>query len=61
MTSGTQPGLSAAFTLATNLVGNTISFNGGTLDGTGLQFVGSLAITGGPCNGSNGQVTLKKA
>jgi len=61
MTSGTQPGLSVAFTLATNLAGNTISFNGGTIDGTGLQFVGGFAITGGPCNGNTGQVTLKKA
>lgn len=61
LTSGTQPGLQAAFTLATNLPGNTISFNGSTLDQTGLQFMGSFAITGGPCDGSKGQVTLKKA
>jgi len=61
LTSGTQPGLSAAFTLDSNLAGNTISFSGGTLDGTGLQFVGTFAITGGPCDGSKGQVTLKKS
>jgi hypothetical protein len=48
--------------MSTNLAGNTISFNGGTIEGaTGLQFGGSFAITGGPCNGSNGQVTLKQA
>jgi hypothetical protein len=61
MTNGTQPGFNVSFTLATNLAGNTISFNGGTLDATGLQFVGGFAITGGPCNGNTGQVTLKKA
>ena len=61
MTSGAQPGFLAAFTMATNLAGNTISFTGSTIDGTGLQFGGSFAITGGPCNGSSGQVTLKKA
>jgi hypothetical protein len=61
MTSGTQPGFNVAFTLVTNLAGNTISFNGGTIDGTGMQFVGGFAITGGPCNGNTGQVTLKKA
>jgi hypothetical protein len=61
MTNGTQPGFNVAFSLVTNLAGNTISFNGGTLDATGLQFVGSFAITGGPCNGNTGQVTLKKA
>jgi hypothetical protein len=61
MTSGAQPGFLAAFTMATNLAGNTISFNGSTGDGSGLQFGGSFAITGGPCNGSNGQVTLKQA
>jgi hypothetical protein len=60
LTSGTQPGFLAAFTLATNLPGNTISFSGSTLDGTGLQFMGSFAITGGPCDGSKGQVTLKR-
>jgi hypothetical protein len=61
ITSGAEPGLNAAFTMATNLAGNTISFNGGTIEAaTGLQFGGSFAITSGPCNGSNGQVTLKK-
>jgi hypothetical protein len=60
MSSGTQPGFLAAFTMATNLAGDTISFSGSTIDGSGLQFVGSFAITGGPCNGSNGQVNLKK-
>lgn len=61
LTNGTQPGFNASFDLVTNLAGNTISFNGGTLDGTGLQFVGGFAITGGPCDGNKGQVTLKKA
>ena len=61
LTNGTQPGFNASFDLATNLAGSTISFNGGTIDGTGLQFVGGFAITGGPCNGNTGQVTLKKA
>jgi hypothetical protein len=61
LTSGAQPGLAAAFTLTSNPAGSTISFNGGTLDGTGLQFVGGFAITGGPCDGNKGQVTLKKA
>lgn len=60
ITTGAEPGLNAAFTMATNLAGNTISFNGGTIDGTSLQFMGAFAITGGPCAGSNGQVTLKK-
>ncbi len=60
ITGGTQPGLQAAFTMATNLAGNTISFNGGTIDGTGLQFEGGFAIKGGPCDGNNGQVNLKK-
>ena len=61
LTNGTQPGLQVSFDLASNPAGSTISFNGGILDGSGLQFVGGFAITGGPCNGSNGQVTLKKA
>jgi len=61
MTSGAQPGFQAAFTLATNLAGNTISFNGGTSDGTGLEFSGGFTITGGPCDGSHGQVTLKRS
>lgn len=60
LTSGAEPGLQAAFTMATNLAGNTISFNGGTIDSGGLQFGGSFAITGGPCDGSHGQVTLKQ-
>ncbi|HEY2170827.1 MAG TPA: hypothetical protein VGJ30_14465 [Candidatus Angelobacter sp.] len=58
LTSGAEPGLQAAFTMSTNLAGNTISFTGGA-DSQG--FGGSFAITGGPCNGSNCQVTLKKA
>lgn len=58
LTSGAEPGLQAAFTMATNLPGNTISFTGGA-DGQG--FGGSFAITGGPCNGSSGQVTLKRS
>jgi hypothetical protein len=58
LTSGAEPGLQAAFTMATNLAGNTISFTGGA-DSQG--FGGSFAITGGPCDGSHGQVTLKKA
>jgi hypothetical protein len=61
LTSGAEPGLEAAFTMATNLAGNTISFTGGTFDSGGLQFGGSFAITGGPCDGSHGQVTLKQA
>lgn len=61
LTSGAEPGLQAAFTMATNLAGNTISFSGGTIDSGGLQFGGSFAITGGPCDGSHGQVTLKQA
>lgn len=61
VTTGAEPGLSAAFTLATNLAGNTISFTGGTGDSSGLQFIGSFAVTGGPCDGSKGQVTLKRA
>ncbi len=60
LTTGTQPGLAAAFTLATNLAGNTIIFSGGTGDESGLQFIGTFAITGGPCDGSSGQVTLKR-
>ncbi|HLK07143.1 MAG TPA: hypothetical protein VKV30_04365 [Candidatus Angelobacter sp.] len=60
LTSGTQPGLAAAFTLASNPAGSTISFNGGILDGSGLQFIGGFAITGGPCDGNKGQVTLKR-
>ncbi len=48
------------FTLATNLAGNTIIFSGGTGDESGLQFIGTFAITGGPCDGSSGQVTLKR-
>jgi hypothetical protein len=60
LTSGTQPGFLAAFTLATNLAGNTISFSGSTIDGTALQFDGGFAIKGGPCDGNNGQVNLKK-
>lgn len=60
LTNGTQPGLQVSFALASSLAGNTISFNGTTIDGTGLQFVGGFAITGGPCDGNKGQVTLKK-
>ena len=60
LTNGTQPGLQVSFALASNLAGNTISFNGTTIDGTGLQFVGGFTITGGPCDGNKGQVTLKK-
>ena len=60
LTNGTQPGLQASFTLATNLAGTTISFNGSTLDQTGLQFIGGFVISGGPCDGNKGQVTLKK-
>jgi hypothetical protein len=58
LTNGSQPWLNASFDLATNLAGNTISFSGGT---DSHDFGGSFAITGGPCNGSSGQVTLKKA
>lgn len=61
ITIGAQPGLEAAFTMATDVAGTTISFNGGTIDGSALQFGGSFAISGGPCNGSNGQVTLKRS
>jgi hypothetical protein len=61
LTSGTQPGLNAAFTLASNPTGSTISFNGGILDGSGMQFVGGFTVTGGPCDGSKGQVTLKRS
>ena len=57
LTSGAEPGFLAAFTMATNLAGNTISFTGG---GDSQGFGGSFAITGGPCDGSHGQVTLKK-
>jgi hypothetical protein len=60
LTSGAQPGLEVAFTLASNPAGSTISFNGGILDGSGLQFMGGFVITGGPCDGNKGQVTLKK-
>src|SRR6476646_3137800 len=42
MTNGTQPGLIVAFTMATDVAGTTISFNGTTIDGSGLQFVGSF-------------------
>src|ERR1700739_1958932 len=57
LTSGAEPGLQAAFTVATNLTGNTISFTGG---GDSQGFGGGFTITGGPCDGSHGQVTLKK-
>lgn len=60
LTNGTQPGLQVSFILVSNPASNTISFNGTTIDGTGLQFVGGFAITGGPCDGDKGQVTLKK-
>jgi hypothetical protein len=61
ITFGTQPGLQAAFIMATDVAGITLTFNGSTIDGSGLQFIGGFTITGGPCNGSNGQVTLKRA
>lgn len=61
LTNGTQPGLNASFSLISNPAGSTIAFSGGTLDGSGQQFMGTFAITGGPCSGSNGQVTLKKS
>jgi hypothetical protein len=60
ITSGAEPGLLAAFTMATNLAGTTISFTGGTQEAASLQFTGSFSITGGPCSGSHGQVTLTK-
>jgi hypothetical protein len=59
-TSGTEPGLQAAFTMATNLAGNTISFLGTTEDAAGEQFSGSFTITGGPCDGNHGSVTLNR-
>ncbi|HEX3154467.1 MAG TPA: hypothetical protein VHV32_07560 [Candidatus Angelobacter sp.] len=59
-TSGAEPGLQAAFTMATNLAANTISFLGTTEDAAGEQFSGSFTITGGPCDGSHGQVTLNR-
>jgi hypothetical protein len=61
LTSGAEPGLLAAFTMATNPAGNTIIFSGSTFDASGMQFGGSFAITGGPCDGSKGQVTLKRS
>lgn len=61
LTTGAEPGLAAAFTLASNPAGSTISFSGGTLDGSGMQFIGGFTVTGGPCDGSNGQVTLKRS
>ena len=61
MTNGTQPGLNVSITLNTNLAGTPINFSGTTIDESGVQFVGRFAISGGPGNGRNGQVTRKRS
>lgn len=59
--SGAQNGLAVGFTMASNVAGSSLTFNGTTIDQSGVQFSGQVVVSGGPCDQAKAQVTLKRS
>lgn len=58
---GQQLGLDVSFVMTPNVTGIELIFNGSSMDSSGTMFSGTVAIVGGPCNGTRDVITLKKA
>jgi hypothetical protein len=58
---GQQLGLDVSFAMDSNVTGTRLIFNGSSIDSSGTMFTGTVVIVGGPCNGTQGAITLKKA
>ena len=56
---GSQTGLAVGFTLGAG-ANPVVSFGGSAIDGSAAMLVGTMGISGGPCNAMSGQITLKK-
>lgn len=56
---GSQTGLAVGFTLGAG-ANPVVSFGGTTIDGSAAMLVGTLGISGGPCDQLSGAITLKK-
>lgn len=56
---GSQSGLAVGFTLGAG-ANPVVTFGGSAIDGSAAMLVGTMGLSGGPCNSMSGQITLKK-